>query len=1007
MLGYLLVLIYNYLLVLPKKRVIPLECIRTQKLSKKMVREKDFYLESIGYFMVSVNLFTLIFRVFIHSKNMRYYVFSEAYLFSIFIWVLVLKRSVIWMVLMVLTVLILNVINISIHGSKGSINSIVSSINWCIVSCAIMMFNQYEKVENYESKTLLKEKKKTLRKILRLFPQGIILYNQKEGFFYKNNFWLNMVDGFQKLNKKFWQLKRKRSDNSLEEFAENEPEIECWEEDRDTHHILGSLYGRDNKEWSLKDQILKIFKYYSQNKLELSKIDKHGVDEFIFKENCEHNEYILKDEKGNVIGDLWAKIAAFNFSEEGKWLMVVLHDISERTRLRESKISERLKTIMLWSISHELRSPVNQINGVLTLLMPTLVSNRQKELLKIANSSTELLKLKVNDMLDFYEIETHKFKPEKRFFDPKSLFIYIKKVFMPVIDKKCLKLYFLIHEDIPDKVYQDPERIQQVLANFVSNSIKYTKKGIICISADWISSRGSNTSGKIKFSVSDTGIGIAKKKRENLFNFLDPRKFQDTFEEEENQQAITTKLAGTGLGIAHRIVAELGSLIEFTSTEGWGSLFWFTIDVSISNEMMSVKHLPAVCEVIEHNNVDSNSYDGVSDMNRTLKAKAESRSPSATLPRNQRFDIFDMNKLTEWPNLNNGKLLSNEGSKSFNYGRGWNRKRMLSDSLHDEDKNSSFSPKSIEKGLNMAESFIFKENFTKSLSIRGLRKLDSNIEKREIPTEDPLPIHEFPIFVENAGDFSHKISLRPKHHTASEKMPSMECKESASDMLLLTPKIDVKKPQSSYFEWNEEIKGVSSSQLSQASCRTSSKNQEISNSQSSVFTFAQKKSRFANKRPPSDTLVSLSNETLYGNCTQDEIHPKFKKKCCCPSILIVDDQYINRFIIKEFWDKFEIKYSEASDGQEAVNVVLYESGKSWCRGFELILMDLNMPVLGGIEASEIIMKQKKECVNPNLKIVAVTAFPSKTEKLKCEQVGISKFIVKPFTIDDFIELIKN
>jgi hypothetical protein len=125
---------------------------------------------------------------------------------------------------------------------------------------------------------------------------------------------------------------------------------------------------------------------------------------------------------------------------------------------------------------------------------------------------------------------------------------------------------------------------------------------------------------------------------------------------------------------------------------------------------------------------------------------------------------------------------------------------MLSDSLHDEDKNSSFSPKNIEKGLNMAESFIFKENFTKSLSIRGLRKLDSNIEKREIPTEDSLPIHDFPIFVENAGNFSHKISPRPKHHTANEKMPSMEYKESESDMLLLTPKIDVKKAQSSYFE---------------------------------------------------------------------------------------------------------------------------------------------------------------------------------------------------------------
>lgn len=200
--------------------------------------------------------------------------------------------------------------------------------------------------------------------------------------------------------------------------------------------------------------------------------------------------------------------------------------------------------------------------------MPTLESKRQKELLKIANSSTELLKLKVNDMLDFYEIETHKFKAEKRLFNPKSLFVYIKKVFMPVLDRKSLKLYFLIHEDIPDQVYQDPERIQQVLANFVSNSIKYTKKGIICVSADWISNKGSTTCEKIKFSVSDTGIGIAKKKRDNLFNFLDPSKFQEVFEENESQQTITTKLAGTGLGIAHRIITELGSQIEFTSTEG-------------------------------------------------------------------------------------------------------------------------------------------------------------------------------------------------------------------------------------------------------------------------------------------------------------------------------------------------------------------------------------------------------------------------------------------------------
>lgn len=67
---------------------------------------------------------------------------------------------------------------------------------------------------------------------------------------------------------------------------------------------------------------------------------------------------------------------------------------------------------MLCSLSHELRSPLNQINGVLSLIQPTLKNDEQQKLLKIANSSTEMLKIKINDMLDYYEIETKGFKPD-------------------------------------------------------------------------------------------------------------------------------------------------------------------------------------------------------------------------------------------------------------------------------------------------------------------------------------------------------------------------------------------------------------------------------------------------------------------------------------------------------------------------------------------------------------------------------------------------------------------
>ena len=106
------------------------------------------------------------------------------------------------------------------------------------------------------------------------------------------------------------------------------------------------------------------------------------------------------------------------------------------------------------------------------------------------------------------------------------------------------------------------------------------------------------------------------------------------------------------------------------------------------------------------------------------------------------------------------------------------------------------------------------------------------------------------------------------------------------------------------------------------------------------------------------------------------INPKFYKKCGCPSVLIVDDQYINRYIIKQFCSKYAIPCALAEDGHQAVETIKQEYIKHCCDGITLVLMDLNMPVLGGIEATKQIMKLKQEFkMTGDIKIVAVTAFP--------------------------------
>jgi CheY-like chemotaxis protein len=171
-----------------------------------------------------------------------------------------------------------------------------------------------------------------------------------------------------------------------------------------------------------------------------------------------------------------------------------------------------------------------------------------------------------------------------------------------------------------------------------------------------------------------------------------------------------------------------------------------------------------------------------------------------------------------------------------------------------------------------------------------------------------------------------------------------------------------------------------------------------------------KRAAFGRKRPKSGTQKRLKSARFTNSIKLDgsEIDEMFQKHCECPGILIVDDQYINRFIIQQYAIKYKIKCDEAEDGEEAVNKVREAGKQTWCKGYSLILMDLNMPVMGGIEATrEIIDLKMRLITSPLLSIIAVTAFVNETQKEKCLSAGMSDFIAKPFAISDFVRLISR
>ena len=168
-------------------------------------------------------------------------------------------------------------------------------------------------------------------------------------------------------------------------------------------------------------------------------------------------------------------ISLCEYPSKGQVVMIVLNDISEKIILKASKISEKVKTIMFCSISHELRSPLNHISGMHSLLKSKLATQEQQDLMQIAESSTELLRIKIDDILDYYEVETSNFTTQKMQFDIRNQCKELETVFSPLVNKRRVKLLFYVNEQTPKLMTHDACRIHKILINLISNSVKYTK----------------------------------------------------------------------------------------------------------------------------------------------------------------------------------------------------------------------------------------------------------------------------------------------------------------------------------------------------------------------------------------------------------------------------------------------------------------------------------------------------------------------------------------------------
>ena len=274
-----------------------------------------------------------------------------------------------------------------------------------------------------------------------------------------------------------------------------------------------------------------------------------------------------------------------NSASEMIGAVLIFRDVTEVNAIQiayqqakeKAELANHSKDTFLATISHEIRTPLSAVSSMLELIDMTSLDSDQKEMVKIARDAGRSLLRILSDILDWSKIEAGKLALSPQAVSLPQLMEDVVKTYSSLANEKRLELYKQVDTHLSAAHIVDPLRLSQVLNNFVSNALKFTREGEVELRAKLIDRQ--NGAERIRLSVRDTGIGLNLEQQSNLF-----RNYSQA-------SADTARMyGGTGLGLAisRRLADLMDGVIELESTQGRGSIFSITLTLP-TTDLISVQ----------------------------------------------------------------------------------------------------------------------------------------------------------------------------------------------------------------------------------------------------------------------------------------------------------------------------------------------------------------------------------------------------------------------------------